>query len=79
MDHGTKKGNLIRDQENKCRNIYIGSDVWLAANVTILKGVSIGDGAVIGAKALVNSNIPENAIAVGIPAKVIKYREIEEF
>ena len=70
---------MIKNQENKSRNIYIGSDVWLAGNVTVLRGVSIGDGAIIGAKALVNSNIPENAIAVGIPAKVIKYREMEEF
>ena len=55
--------------------VIIGSDVWLAANVTVLKGSKISDGAVIGAKSLVKGEIPENAIAVGIPAKVIKQRE----
>lgn len=77
MNHGTKKDILIKDQENECEKVKIGSDVWIAANVTILKGADIGDGAVIGAKALVNKHIPENAIAVGIPAKVIKFREEE--
>jgi acetyltransferase-like isoleucine patch superfamily enzyme len=40
--------------------------------VTILGGVSIGEGAVIGANAVVTKNIPAGAIAVGIPAQVIK-------
>ena len=42
--------------------------------VTIMSGVKIGKGAVIGTKALVTKDIPDYAIAVGIPAKVIKYR-----
>lgn len=73
-DHQFDKGRLIREQPHKVADISIGSDVWIAANVTILKGVKIGNGAVIGAKALVNTDIPDNAVAVGIPAKVIKYR-----
>ena len=36
-------------------------------------GVTIGDGAVIGAKSLVNKDIPPNHLAVGVPAKVIRY------
>jgi len=52
----------------------IGNDVWCGANVVILQGVKIGDGAVIGANAVVTSDIPDYAIAVGVPAKVIKYR-----
>ena len=42
-------------------------------NATVLKGSQIGNGAVLGSKSLVKGNIPENAIAVGIPAKIIKY------
>lgn len=52
----------------------IGNDVWCGANVAILQGVKIGDGAVIGANAVVTHDIPDYGIAVGIPAKVIKYR-----
>ena len=73
-DHGIEPGTKIRLQESIKSPIVIGNDVWIGANVTILKGVTIGDGAVIGAGAVVTKDIPENAIAVGNPAKVIKYR-----
>ena len=63
------------EQKNECAPIHIGSDVWLGANVVGIKGANISDGAIIGAMALVNSNIEEKGIAVGIPAKVIKYRK----
>lgn len=76
-DHSFEPDDLIRNQKQKTAPISIGKDVWIAANVTILKGVTIGDGAVIGAKSLVNKDIPANAVAVGIPAKVIKYRTAE--
>ncbi|MGW5891923.1 CatB-related O-acetyltransferase [Priestia megaterium] len=56
----------------------IGNDVWCGANVVIMQGVKIGDGAVIGANAVVTKDIPEYAIAVGIPARVISYRFNEE-
>lgn len=52
----------------------IGNDVWIGANAVIMQGVSIGNGAVIGANAVVTNNIPDYAIAVGIPARVIRYR-----
>ena len=52
--------------------IHIGMNVWIGAHATILPGVNIGDGAIIGAGAVVNKDIPSNAVAVGVPAKVIK-------
>ena len=55
--------------------VTIGNDVWIGANVCILPGVTIGNNVVIGAGAVVNCDIPDNSLAVGIPAKVIK--EIE--
>jgi acetyltransferase-like isoleucine patch superfamily enzyme len=58
--------------------ITIGSDVWIAANVTILSGSTIGDGVVIAANSVVNSEIPPYAIAGGVPAKVIGYRFDDE-
>lgn len=54
--------------------IKIGHDVWIGSNAVILKGVKIGNGAIVGANAVVTKDIPEYAIAVGNPAKVIKYR-----
>lgn len=54
--------------------ISIGHDVWIGSNVTILSGVTIGTGAVIGANSVVSKDIPPYAIAVGTPAKVIKFR-----
>jgi acetyltransferase-like isoleucine patch superfamily enzyme len=55
--------------------IKIGSDVWIGRGVFIGKGVEIGDGAVIGANSVVTKSIPPFAVAVGSPAKVIKYRQ----
>lgn len=52
--------------------IHIGKNVWIGSNSTILPGVSIGDNAVIGAGSVVTKDIPENMMAVGHPARVIK-------
>lgn len=52
----------------------IGNDVYIGANVFVLDGVHISDGAVIGAGAVVTKDIPPYAVAVGVPAKVVKYR-----
>lgn len=54
--------------------ITLGDDVWLGVGVIILDGVTIGHGSVIGAGSVVTSDIPENSIAAGVPAKVIKAR-----
>lgn len=56
------------------RTVTIGHDVWLGHNVTVMGGVTIGNGAVIGSGAIVTKDIPPYAIAVGNPAKVIRYR-----
>lgn len=52
--------------------INIGKNVWIGSSSVILPGVTIGNNAVIGAGSVVTKNIPENTVAVGIPAKVIK-------
>lgn len=57
------------------RGIRIGDDVWLATQVVVLDGVTIGQGAVIGAGAVVTRDVPPYAIAVGVPARVVGYRE----
>ena len=74
-DHGTKKADVIQNQQNNVEKIVIEKDCWIGANVTVLKGSVIHDGAVIGAKALVKGEIPEYSICVGIPAKMVRERE----
>ena len=50
-------------------------NVWLGARVAVLGGVTIGSGAVAGTGAVVTKSIPEMAIAMGVPARVVKMRE----
>lgn len=65
---------IVKNSPIITSSIEIEANVWLGSEVMVMQGVVIGNGAVIGAKALVKSNIPVNAIAVGVPAKVINYR-----
>ncbi len=64
----------IKYQGHSIGNIIIEDDVWISAGVIIIGGVIIGKGAVIGAGSVVVKDIPPMSIAVGVPAKVIKYR-----
>jgi len=69
-------GHAIHPQDRKSvdtsKPIYIGNDVWIGANATVLGGVHIGSGSIIGAGSVVTSDIPENVIAVGVPCKVLR-------
>lgn len=56
--------------------LYIESDVWIGARVTVLPGCRhIGRGAIIGACAVVTKDVPDFAVVAGNPAKVMKYRQ----
>ena len=71
----TSDGHYIWDDDgiiNYGNNIVINNKVWLADNVTVLKGVEIGENSVIGINATVTKNIPSSTIAAGNPAKIIK-------
>lgn len=81
------EGLKINDNGNVNGNPYdlpvvIEDDVWVGANVTILKGVTIGRGSVVAAGAVVTRSCPPYSIIGGVPAKVLKMRftpeEIEE-
>lgn len=52
--------------------IVVGNNVYIGNNVIILPGVTIGNNVVIGAGAVVSKDIPDNSVAVGVPARVIK-------
>jgi putative colanic acid biosynthesis acetyltransferase WcaF len=58
--------------------ISIGDDVWIAADAFIHPGVIIGDGCVIGARAVVNKNMPAWMVCSGHPCKPIKKRIIDD-
>lgn len=74
-NHGIAPDEPIRKQPLESSGpIVVEDEVWLGVGVTVLCGVHIGKGAVIGAGSLVTSDIPAGAIAVGMPAKVVKMR-----
>ena len=58
--------------------VVIEDDVWIGANVTILKGVTIGHGSVIAAGAVVTQSFPPYSIIGGVPARLLKQRFTEE-
>lgn len=62
--------------ESYIRKIKIGKHCWIAANVTILKGVTIGDNCVIGAGCVVKQNIPAGSIVTQI--NDLKIEQIQE-
>lgn len=67
------------NEDNVYKDIIVEEDVWIGINVTLLSGAHVGRGAIIGACSVVTKEIPPYAIAVGNPAKVIKFKwSIEE-
>jgi acetyltransferase-like isoleucine patch superfamily enzyme len=69
-----ERGIMIRSQPDILLPTRIGSDVWLGAGVTVLGGVAVGDGCVVAAGAVVTEDLPPYAVAVGVPARVVRYR-----
>lgn len=78
-DHRTDVvGKYIKDSHDKLPEndapVVIEDDVWIGANVTILKGVTIGHGSVVAAGAVVTKSCPPYSIIAGVPAKILKMR-----
>jgi maltose O-acetyltransferase len=61
-----------RDEQPEPAPVFLEENVWLAARVIVLPGVTIGTNSVIGAGSVVTSNIPPNVLAAGMPAKIIR-------
>jgi len=74
-NHGMVPGIPMAEQPlTSTGDVIIGDGAWISTGVIILDGVRIGKGAVVGAGSVVTRDIPDNAIACGVPAKVIKMR-----
>lgn len=61
------------------KSVIINENVWIGSRVTIIPGIEIGEGAVIGAGSVVTQNVPPYSVVGGNPAKVIKYRNINQY
>lgn len=76
-DHGTADPDRpIRQQDENYVQapVRLGRDAWLGAHAIVVKGVTIGAGAVVGAGSVVTKDVPDRAIAVGVPARVVGWR-----
>jgi acetyltransferase-like isoleucine patch superfamily enzyme len=74
-DHGMSLDKPMNAQPLLSKGgIVVEDDVWLGYGVIVLDDVRIGQGAVIGAGSVVNQDIPPGAIAVGVPARVVRNR-----
>ena len=68
-------GAVMMDQPRPSKGVAIGRNAWLGAGAKVLDGVTLGQNVVIGAGAVVNESMPDNVIAAGIPAKILKRRD----
>ena len=62
-----------------CRPVLIKKGAWIGAGATVLPGVSVGKYAIVGAGAVVTKDVPDYAVVLGAPAKVVKMLDPEKF
>lgn len=67
VNHEPKNIRIIMTKE-----IHIKRNAWIGARVNILPGVTIGENAIIGTGSIVTHDIPDNCVAVGNPARIVK-------
>lgn len=67
-------GVPVIEQERVSKGITLGENVWLGAGAKVMDGVTIGRDVVVGAGAVVTADLPDGAVAVGVPARVVRTR-----
>ncbi len=78
--HNYKGADMLPfDQTGYKQKVHIGKHVWIASNCIILGGVRIDDGAIIAAGSVVTKSVPKCAIVGGNPAKIIGWRDKDEY
>lgn len=84
--HGSYLGDINDSNPNippnhrslSAKPVIIEDDVWLGEFVSVLPGVTIGKGTIVGANSVVSKSLPSYVIAVGTPAKPIKFFDFEK-
>ena len=75
FDHGVVEVERpIRLQGIYKRDVRIGHNVWIGYGASFLRGVTVGDNAVVGTYAVVNKDVPANAVVAGVPARLLRMR-----
>ncbi|MBQ2636258.1 MAG: acyltransferase [Methanobrevibacter sp.] len=62
-----------------CKPIHIKKGAWIGAGASILAGVTVGEYAIVGAGAIVTKDVPDYAVVVGSPARVVKTLDADKF
>jgi acetyltransferase-like isoleucine patch superfamily enzyme len=76
FDHGVVEVERpIRLQGIYKRDVRVGNNVWIGYGACFLRGVTVGDNAIVGTNSVVTRDVPDNAVAAGIPAKVVRMRD----
>ena len=64
--------------DDTCGPIHLKRNCKIGTHSTIFPGVTVGENSVVGAYSLVKKDVPDNAMVVGVPAKIIKRIEAEK-
>jgi acetyltransferase-like isoleucine patch superfamily enzyme len=76
FDHGVVEVERpIRLQGIYKRDVNVGHNVWIGYGACVLRGVTIGDNSVVGTSSVVTKDLPANAVAAGMPARVVRMRD----
>jgi len=76
FDHGVVEVERpIRQQGIYKRDVRVGHNVWVGYGACFLRGVTVGDNSVVGTYAVVNRDVPPNAVVAGVPARVLRMRD----
>lgn len=78
-NHNYESNMIPYNDEYVLKDVYIDKNVWIGSDVSIMPGVKIGEGAIVAACSVVTKDVPSYAIIGGNPAKIIKYRDIENY
>jgi acetyltransferase-like isoleucine patch superfamily enzyme len=76
FDHGVVEVDRpIREQGIYKRDVRVGHNVWIGYGVAILRGATVGDNCVLGTSTIVTQDVPDNAVAAGVPVRVLRMRQ----
>ena len=79
FDHGVVEVERpVREQGIYKRDVRVGHNVWIGYGVSILRGVTVGDNSVLGTSAVVSKDVPADAVAGGVPVRVLRMRDAPE-